>query len=99
VLDNADLTEAEHPELSTPATPAARRQSVQNALRFLGYDPGPEDGKEGPKLRAAVAAYRRDKKLPAGMSEDDVWDIILLEATRRSMEQLHQEVEKMAPKP
>jgi hypothetical protein len=98
VLDNADLTEVEHPELSTSPTPAERVQSLQKALRLLGYDPGPEDGKEGPKLTAALAAYRRNKKLDARASEDDVRRLVLLEAAVKSMDQLGEAVKKLEPK-
>jgi len=39
---------------------------TQAELRRLGYDPGPVDGIMGPKTRAALAAYQRDRGLPAG---------------------------------
>ncbi|TCL09509.1 putative peptidoglycan binding protein [Shimia isoporae] len=37
---------------------------VQLALRRLGYDPGPADGKAGPATGRAIAAYQRDHGLP-----------------------------------
>jgi peptidoglycan hydrolase-like protein with peptidoglycan-binding domain len=99
VLDNVDLQDVEHPEWATPATPAERARLVQKALRFLGYDPGPEDGKEGSKLNTAIATYRRDKKLRSDASEDDVRDQILLDAMTKNTHQAGEAVEKMRPTP
>lgn len=36
---------------------------IQTALAVMGYDPGPLDGKEGPKTRAAVRAFQSDRGL------------------------------------
>lgn len=36
---------------------------IQSALAVLGYDPGPLDGKDGPKTRAAVKAFQADRGL------------------------------------
>lgn len=36
---------------------------IQTALAILGYDPGPLDGKDGPKTRAAVKAFQADRGL------------------------------------
>ena len=36
---------------------------IQTALAVLGYDPGPLDGKDGPKTRAAVRAFQTDRGL------------------------------------
>lgn len=33
---------------------------MQHLLSFLGYDPGPCDGLDGPQTRAAVTAFQRD---------------------------------------
>ncbi len=38
---------------------------IQSGLAKLGYDPGPADGKLGPKTRSAIVRYQRDKGLPA----------------------------------
>lgn len=40
-------------------------RDVQQALTDLGYDPGPADGKNGPKTKAAVAAFQREERLSA----------------------------------
>lgn len=38
---------------------------VQEALTRLGYDPGPIDGRSGPRTRAAVMQFQRDRRLVA----------------------------------
>lgn len=39
-------------------------QRLQRALKSAGHDPGPIDGKVGPRTMAAVNAYQRSHKLP-----------------------------------
>lgn len=40
---------------------------VQQRLHDLGYDPGPVDGMAGPKTRAALGAFQKDRGLrPTG---------------------------------
>jgi hypothetical protein len=60
----------------TDAESARRRlvAEVQRALRREGLDPGPEDGLEGPRTRAAMRLYERRVGLP----EDGVLDLALL---------------------
>ena len=36
---------------------------IQSALAERGYDPGPVDGRSGPRTRAAIGAYQRDHGL------------------------------------
>jgi len=36
---------------------------IQSALAQRGYDPGPVDGRSGPRTRAAIGAYQRDHGL------------------------------------
>ena len=38
--------------------------ATQANLARLGYDPGPVDGQYGPRTRAAIRAYQRDRGLP-----------------------------------
>lgn len=38
---------------------------VQQRLLDLGYDPGPSDGRMGPKTRSAIRAYQKDSGLSA----------------------------------
>ncbi len=37
---------------------------IQRELRSAGFDPGPLDGRSGPKFSAAIAAYQRAQSLP-----------------------------------
>ena len=62
------LTDAERVNLGDPvwkrANPSAAAADptvirVQNGLARLGYDPGPVDGRMGPKTAHAVRAYQR----------------------------------------
>lgn len=44
---------------------------VQGRLKNLGYDPGPADGKYGPRTRAALAIFQSDEGLdPTGEADD-----------------------------
>ena len=41
-------------------------EGCQAALTRLGYDPGPIDGKDGPRTRAAVQKFQAEHQLDAG---------------------------------
>ncbi len=41
-------------------------RDIQSGLASLGYDPGPVDGKMGPKTSEAIRSYQRDN----GLAED-----------------------------
>lgn len=43
---------------------------IQKALKAAGYDPGPLDGKDGPRTHAALMAFQRDRGLS---SAPDQW--------------------------
>ena len=45
------------------AEPFVGTRAVQQRLAELGYKPGPIDGMNGPRTRAAVRAFQRDHKL------------------------------------
>ncbi len=46
---------------------------AQRELAQLGYDPGPVDGTMGPRTRAAIRAFERNRGLPAtGVLTDDL---------------------------
>lgn len=49
-------------------------RNIQAGLGKLGYDPGPADGKIGPKTRAAIRQYQeRNKLLVDGQPSDALW--------------------------
>lgn len=54
---------------------------VQGRLKNLGYDPGPADGKYGPRTRAALAVFQSDNDLEITGKLD--------EATRAKLEEAH----------
>jgi peptidoglycan hydrolase-like protein with peptidoglycan-binding domain len=46
-------------------------RAAQQALKTQGFDPGPIDGRMGPRTRAAVSDYQRKNDLPAtGMLDE-----------------------------
>lgn len=55
----------ERPAPPPAAEGTAAVAAAQRALAALGYDPGPADGVLGPRTRAALAAFQRDRGLPA----------------------------------
>jgi S1-C subfamily serine protease len=57
----AFTADAAAPQLGAGAGMAA----VQRALGALGYDTGGADGQIGPRTQAAIAAFQRDRNLPA----------------------------------
>lgn len=49
-------------------------RNIQAGLGRLGYDPGPVDGKAGPKTRAAIRQYQeRNQLLVDGQPSDALW--------------------------
>lgn len=50
---------------STNPLPRGLVATAQRELAAYGYDPGPIDGRAGPKTRQAVKAFQTDKGLPA----------------------------------
>jgi hypothetical protein len=47
-----------------PATAGDVVRDIQLGLQRLGYDPGPADGRLGPKTEAAIRRYQQDNHLP-----------------------------------
>lgn len=60
-----DVRLAEAYKLFADPQPASGTRLVQQQLKTLGYDPGPVDGQEGPKTKAAIAKFQQDKGLVA----------------------------------
>jgi len=54
---------------------------LQGRLKNLGYDPGPADGKLGPRTRAALAVFQSDNDLDITGEADD--------ATLAKLEEAH----------
>jgi hypothetical protein len=50
---------------------------VQHALYMLGYNPGAQDGADGPKTREAVSAFQANSEIP----ENGAWNDTVTQAT------------------
>lgn len=51
--------------------------NIQMGLQRLGYDPGPADGRLGPRTQAAIREYERDNGLLVdGQASPALWDHI-----------------------
>lgn len=54
--------------------PADTVRRIQSGLAQLGFDPGPADGKAGPKTRAAIREYQTRHQLAVdGQPTDALW--------------------------
>jgi peptidoglycan hydrolase-like protein with peptidoglycan-binding domain len=52
------------------AAAGGRTEAIQTALKEKGYDPGPVDGRMGPKTRSALRAYQKKEGLTATGNAD-----------------------------
>jgi|GEM_PF-2061308 hypothetical protein len=69
-------------DTATPVSDPASFAAAQEALRDLGFDPGPIDGLWGPRSRAALRAFLKSRDLEGGEHLDEaVWSA-LRKATR-----------------
>lgn len=59
-----------------------RARAAQAALVYLGHQPGEPDGVVGQNTRRAVAAFRREAKLPPGEELDEATFAALMRAAR-----------------
>jgi uncharacterized membrane protein len=62
----------------------ARLAGIQRLLVIAGYDANPIDGIEGKKTEAALAAFLKDRKLPAEAASAATFFGVLVEAVRQS---------------
>ena len=62
------IAQAAQPKGATPATPAPaadpRVRQAQQALANLKFNPGPIDGRLGPRTRAAIMDFQDARRLP-----------------------------------
>jgi hypothetical protein len=64
-------------------TAMADTRAAQEALKTQGFDPGPIDGRMGPRTRAAVNDYQRKNDIPVtGMLDDATMTKLDLRSTR-----------------
>jgi peptidoglycan hydrolase-like protein with peptidoglycan-binding domain len=67
---------------SAPASAAAGSggglvHNIQSGLATLGYDPGPADGRTGPKTQGAIRRFQADNQLPVtGQPSAELWTTI-----------------------
>jgi peptidoglycan hydrolase-like protein with peptidoglycan-binding domain len=66
----------------SPSAPDLR--IVQSLLAYLGYDPGPIDGKPGPRTRSAATAFQRSHGAEATGKADGPLFVALKAATRQA---------------
>jgi peptidoglycan hydrolase-like protein with peptidoglycan-binding domain len=58
-------------------------RAAQEALKTQGFDPGPADGRMGPRTRAALTDYQRKNDLPtSGMLDDATMSKLNVRSTR-----------------
>jgi hypothetical protein len=102
VLDSRELNKIKLGAMDEPEKkgPKDRIMNLQEDLAHLGYKPGPIDGVLGPQTRAAVEAYKRDKGLNPGMSDDEAFSLISTEVLmkrHKELDALFQEKERPEP--
>lgn len=54
-----------HAHKRKPGKSSVQTLRIQRDLKQAGYDPGPIDGKMGPKTRTAIKAFQKDHHLKA----------------------------------
>jgi peptidoglycan hydrolase-like protein with peptidoglycan-binding domain len=58
---------------------------------------GPPDGVLGPATRAAIKIYRQDKGIRADITDEQLFELLSLEAIMQSIERATKEVEQLTP--
>jgi peptidoglycan hydrolase-like protein with peptidoglycan-binding domain len=69
------MAQAAQPKAQPKAQPQAPRMDVtvfvaQQELKVRGFDPGPADGRLGPKTTAAIRAFQAKQKIPVNGTLD-----------------------------
>ena len=104
VLDSRELNKIKLGATDKPEERGTngRIMDLQEDLAYLGYEPGPIDGVLGPQTRAAVEAYKRDKKLNPSTAEDEAFSLIsteVLAKRHKELDALFQDKERSEPSP
>lgn len=101
VLSPGEINMLAYPTPEATKTPSdqakMRIKNAQEALIALGYKPGPPDGVLGPATRAAIEIYRRDKGLRANITDEQLFELLSLEAVMQSIEKTTKAVEQLKP--
>ena len=89
--------EASVPVTDPPRRPASREEihEAQRLLVALGYAPGPDDGKWGPRSMRAYEAFLRDASMPSAQSLNPD----AMQAMRDELNRRQEETETTALKP
>jgi len=74
-----------------------RIKNAQEDLIALGYKLGPPDGVLGPATGTVINIYRRDKWIRADITDEQVFELLLLEAIIQSMEEAAGAAEQSKP--
>lgn len=83
VTGSVEPPSSQYPQTNSTAADDVRR--AQRLLQYLGYDPGPVDGRVGPRTRNAVIAFQTDRGVaPTGVIDDVL--LAQLESTPRLSE-------------
>ncbi len=74
-VDLKDKVKAKTTDKMKAKTEKADVMAMQRALKDKGFDPGPMDGRMGPRTKSALTAYQRKEGLtPSGTWDDQTMD-------------------------
>jgi peptidoglycan hydrolase-like protein with peptidoglycan-binding domain len=88
------------PEMGKMTTGGKDSREVQEALKAKGNDPGPIDGRMGPKTRAALKAFQEANGLKAtGQLDDQTADKLGVSKTTSMGTKMKEKTEPMSKEP